>query len=114
MGVGVQVESPGPGGPIHPPALGVVVGQGQTGLLSLKYLSEEDVVLEGDRVVTSGQGAIFPRGLPVGQIVGYPQQAGVVEPVEADVRPFVDRLRLREVYVVHNPEPVAEGEGGRD
>ncbi|MFN3513866.1 MAG: rod shape-determining protein MreC [Phenylobacterium sp.] len=35
----------------------------------LEYLRGRDPVREGDRVVTSGDGGIFPRGLPVGVAV---------------------------------------------
>jgi rod shape-determining protein MreC len=35
----------------------------------LEYLRGQDPVKEGDRILTSGDGALFPRGLPVGYAV---------------------------------------------
>ena len=55
----------------------VVQPSGQKSLLSgdnsalplLEFLEDADLVRPGDRVVTSGDGAIFPAGLLVGQVV---------------------------------------------
>lgn len=114
MGAAVRVVSAPGHIPAHPPALGIVVGQERTDLLSLQYLSEEDLVLQGDWVVTSGSGAIFPPDLPVGRVVGYPHQAGVVEPVRADVRPSIHWRRLREVFLLSPPGTSVEEEIRRE
>lgn len=38
-------------------------------LVDVSYLSRNAVVRSGQRVVTSGQGGVFPRGIPVGEVV---------------------------------------------
>ncbi len=59
----------------------------------LIYLSARDAVKVGDRVVTSGEGGVFPPGLPV----------GVVSAIDASgprVEPFVDLSQLGYVMIV--------------
>jgi rod shape-determining protein MreC len=36
---------------------------------TLAFLRAHDVLREGDRILTSGDGGVFPRGLPVGSVV---------------------------------------------
>jgi rod shape-determining protein MreC len=58
----------------------------------LEYLRGQDPVRVGDRVVTSGDGGVFPRGLPVGVAVrGLDGQWRVV--LAADKAP-VDFVRI--------------------
>ncbi len=59
----------------------------------LIYLSARNAVKVGDRVVTSGEGGVFPPGLPV----------GVVSAIDASgprVEPFVDLSQLGYVMIV--------------
>jgi rod shape-determining protein MreC len=64
----------------------------------IEYLERKDEVAEGDMVVTSGLGGIFPRDLPVGKIVRVSKKDfGLYQ--EAIVEPVVDFGRLREVLV---------------
>ncbi|EGF93420.1 rod shape-determining protein MreC [Asticcacaulis biprosthecium C19] len=44
-------------------------GDGNTGYTKLDFVRGKDSVREGDQVLTSGDGGIFPRGLPVGEAV---------------------------------------------
>jgi len=46
-----------PGGPLD------------SSLVELSYLSGNAVLKPGESVVTSGEGGIYPRGIPVGQVV---------------------------------------------
>jgi rod shape-determining protein MreC len=58
---------------------------------SLRY-ADSGTIRTGDRIVTSGQGGVFPPGLPVG-VVGSVDSEGIwVEPYSALSR--VDYLRL--------------------
>jgi rod shape-determining protein MreC len=58
----------------------------------LEYLRGRDPVREGDRVVTSGDGGVFPRGLPVGVAVkGLDKRWRVV--LASDTAP-VDYVRI--------------------
>ncbi|ESQ87525.1 rod shape-determining protein MreC [Asticcacaulis sp. AC460] len=44
-------------------------GDGNTGYTKLDFVRGKDSVREGDQILTSGDGGIFPRGLPVGEAV---------------------------------------------
>ena len=46
----------------------------------LIYASEPDGVKIGDRVVTSGEGGVFPPGLPVGVVAAIDDGGARVEP----------------------------------
>jgi rod shape-determining protein MreC len=75
----------------------------------LIYLSAPDTVKIGDRIVTSGEGGVFPPGLPVG-IVSTIDTAG------PRVEPFVELSQLGYVMIVDyglsealpQPLPLAE------
>jgi rod shape-determining protein MreC len=59
----------------------------------LAYVSEPDKVKLGDRVVTSGEGGVFPPGLPVGVIAA-------LDPAGPRVEPYVELSQLGYVLVV--------------
>jgi rod shape-determining protein MreC len=84
----------------------------------LVYLSEKDGVKVGDRIVTSGEGGVFPPGLPVGVV-------SAVDAMGPRVEPFAELSQLGYVMVVDYglsaslPQPVpfaerrsAPGKGG--
>lgn len=78
---------------------------------SIEYLSRGEPVRVGDKVVTSGLGASFPRDLAVGRITQVlPGAVGLYQEVE--VTPDVDFARLSEVLVVVAPPPAPDPEGG--
>src|SRR4029077_2184983 len=66
----------------------IVEGSQQRALLSgdnserpyLRYLDTGAVIRIGDRIVTSGQGGVFPPGLPVGVVASLEGEAPRVEP----------------------------------
>lgn len=65
----------------------------------LAYLSEKDEVREGDVVVTSGMGGVFPRELVIGTVATVERsQRGLFQ--EATISPSVDASRLDEVFIV--------------
>lgn len=78
--------------------IGVVEGRGEW-LLHLKYLSRAVAVQEGDVVVTSGLGGIFPRGLIVGRIVKVVREEGALLQ-EAEVEPAGALDRLEEMLIL--------------
>ncbi len=50
-------------------AVGIVFGEyelGNQGIMKLEYLTADADIQEGDRIVTSGKGSIYPEGLSVG------------------------------------------------
>lgn len=57
-------------------ATGVVKGTGGA-ICQLQYLDGGDDVHAGDQVLTSGLGAIFPRGLPLGTITAVTRDAAL-------------------------------------
>ena len=58
---------------------------------SLRYVDAGGGIKIGDRIVTSGQGGVFPPGLPVGVVVSVDSEAPQVEPYAALTR--LDYLR---------------------
>ncbi|MCH9014777.1 MAG: rod shape-determining protein MreC [Gemmatimonadetes bacterium] len=66
---------------------GLLVGTSR-GLLTLEYLSPGADVREGDKVLTAGFGEIFPKGILIGEVVGFGRreetllQYALVKPVE--------------------------------
>jgi rod shape-determining protein MreC len=84
---------------------GVAEGQGQP-ILHVKYLSRDAEIQPGDQVVTAGLGEIFPRGLPVGAVVGVSRTEGDLFQ-EALVRPGADLKHLEEMLILVNGGSVA-------
>lgn len=79
-------------------AVGVCRGRGED-YLTLTFLSKDADVRQGDVVVTSGLGGVYPAGIPIGIVeeVMEQRQAGMKE---ARVKPFVEALRLEEVLLL--------------
>jgi rod shape-determining protein MreC len=80
----------------------------------LIYASEPEALKIGDRVVTSGEGGIFPPGVPVGMVAA-------LESGGARVEPFVETSQLGHVMIVDyglagglpQPVPVAAARARR-
>jgi rod shape-determining protein MreC len=81
-------------------------------LCRVEYLVQKDQVQIGDVVMTSGLGAIFPRDMPVGKVVGLRRtDASLYQEVE--VEPVVDFGKLREVLIVLSPPPAPDPDLGK-
>ena len=79
-------------------ARGIVEGTGST-TLKLKYVTKNDEVEVGDKLITSGKDMIFPKGLAVGIVINVNKnRAGLFSDV--DVMPFNNFKKLDEVLVV--------------
>ncbi len=82
---------------------GVVRGQGEPWVL-LDYVVNDEAVLAGQRIVTSGEDRIFPKDLPVGTVLdaapGSPFQ-------KIRVRPAARLDRLEEVLVLLSRQELA-------
>jgi rod shape-determining protein MreC len=85
-----------------------VRGTGSPDTCRLEYALRSDDMVEGDLLVTSGTDGVFPRGLPVGALVGL-KRSGQGLYQRADVRPAVDVTKLEEVLVVTSFDRRAEG-----
>lgn len=79
-------------------ARGIVQGKGG-GFCDLNYVSRREDVSLGKRVITSGLGGRFPKGLIVGTVTRVEKKPyGVFQKVE--VAPAVDFRKLEEVFVI--------------
>jgi len=78
-------------------ARGVCRGEGD--MLTFDFVLRQEEVKVGDRVVTSGMGGIFPKGLVVGNVKSVDRQEfGLFQSIE--VTPAVDFSHLEEVLVL--------------
>ncbi len=78
-------------------ARGVCRGQGER--LVFDFVLRQEEVTVGDRVVTSGMGGVFPKGLVVGNVSSVQRQEfGLFQAIE--VAPTVDFSHLEEVLVL--------------
>lgn len=71
-----------------------------TDMLTLLYLADDTKVAVGEKLVTSGDGATVPAGLPVGEIVA-------VESGSVKVRPYANWFRLEYISAIRNEGPIA-------
>ncbi|MBV8935644.1 MAG: rod shape-determining protein MreC [Alphaproteobacteria bacterium] len=80
---------------------------------SLRYRDADGAVRIGDRIITSGEGGVFPPGLPVGVVATVDGEAPRVEPYAALSR--LDYLRLVDYGLAEAlPTPLsAFGRGGK-
>jgi rod shape-determining protein MreC len=65
----------------------------------LRYMEQPEKWRVGDRLVTSGLGGVYPKGLPVGRIVKLKSDADTYFP-ELRVEPSVALDKLEEVIVL--------------
>jgi rod shape-determining protein MreC len=80
---------------------GIVEGTGQT-VLKLKYVLKNDDIEVGDRLITSGKDAIYPKDLAVGIVTSInKKQPGLF--ADIDVMPFNNFRKLDEILVVKKP-----------
>ncbi len=79
---------------------------GQTGdVLRLQFIQQESEAGSGEIVVTSGLGANYPPGIPVGTVSSVRfRESDVFR--EAEVRPFTDFERLEVVQIIANFLPL--------
>jgi rod shape-determining protein MreC len=90
---------------------GIVNGQGsQSPFLVMMLFARDAVVNEGDTIVTSGFGEIYPPGLYIGRVVEVRrEQYGLIR--QATIRPGVEFNRLHEVLVITNARAGAASGG---
>ncbi len=91
-------------------AKAIVEGGGEN-RCQLKYLLRAEDVVAGDRVVTSGLGGNFPKGLMIGEIKRVDKKGhGIFQ--YAELVPSVDFTRLEEVLIIkESPPPPPEEKG---
>lgn len=91
----------------------VAMGTGRTNELELPHLPNNADIQEGDLLVTSGLGGLFPAGYPVGQVISVQPETG--RPfLRVQARPSAHLERVREVLLVWaiNPDTILAGSAG--
>jgi rod shape-determining protein MreC len=78
---------------------GVATGS-QGGTVQIRYLPLMADVVVGDRVITSGMGGIFPKGIPLGRVLKSSRPSNGALFQETEVQPLVEFSRLEEVMVL--------------
>lgn len=74
-------------------------------ICELDYVLKTSRIGRGDMIITSGMGRIFPKGLPVGRVVGVSDRPGALFK-DVQVSPMVDFGRLEEVLVIMKEDPL--------
>lgn len=89
-----------------------VVGTGETGVLQgqisrelrLSYISKDSKLKKGDKVVTSGLGGVFPKGIYIGTVRKVAKRPYSLFK-EIKVKSLVDFTKLEEVLIITDPLP---------
>jgi rod shape-determining protein MreC len=85
--------------PAHDTGIISASGPLDNSLVELTYLAGSAILKSGQGVVTSGLGGVFPKGIPVGQVVdARPVEFGLYS--EARVRLFANLGALDQVWVL--------------
>lgn len=85
---------------------GIIKGNGKDAF-SLHYVLKNYDIKQGDRVITSGVGGVFPKGLPAGIVVSAIKgRRGMFQHIE--VEPNVDFSKLEHLIVILKENPFAE------
>jgi len=71
----------------------ILVGN-NTDTPTLSYIGGESRIRVGERIVTSGDGGVFPEGIPVGVVTSVSKGA-------VKVQPYVDPTRVQYISVVN-------------
>jgi len=81
-------------------AVGIVEGNpSQVSVLRMKNLMRDGDVIKGDKIMTSGLGGIYPKGLLIGEVTDVVDDDGGLLKT-ALIRPALDFSRLEEVFVI--------------
>ncbi|MEW6668260.1 MAG: rod shape-determining protein MreC [Thermodesulfobacteriota bacterium] len=91
---------------------GIVKGV-SPGRCKMDYVLKTGDVAPGDRVVTSGLGGVYPKGLPVGEVVDVKDNPGEFFK-EIRVKPMVNFAKLEELLVLMRESPLSNLQGGED
>jgi rod shape-determining protein MreC len=81
---------------------GIIRGAGSRGCI-LKYVSKTQDVKEGDTIVSSGIGGVFPKGIIIGTVNHVDrQEAGLF--LKISMTPAIDFSKLEEVLILSSKE----------
>ncbi|MDD3430223.1 MAG: rod shape-determining protein MreC [Oscillospiraceae bacterium] len=81
---------------------GIITGDGalsQKGQCKLTYISRETLATQGDIIITTGLGGVFPQGLDVGTIADIlPESSGTI--MYGVINPSVDIENVKMVFII--------------
>jgi rod shape-determining protein MreC len=86
----------------------IAVGTGDENKLSLPFVTVEADLQEGDLLLSTGLGGVFPPGYPVARVTAVKRAGSTFASVEA--RPTAKLNQAREVLLIWFKEPVFEAE----
>lgn len=91
---------------------GIVEGTaGTSGIVRMIHIPNNAPVEAGQAVVTSGQGSLFPKGIPVGRINSIQNEPSGLF-LSAEITPFANLKNLEEVMIVTFVKPEATARAG--
>ena len=73
------------------------------------YLPDDSEVIPGDKVITSGLGGVFPKGIYIGQVMEVVKEKQNLFKY-AVIKPAVDFQRIEEVLLVKSDVDIIEME----
>jgi rod shape-determining protein MreC len=91
----------------------IAVGTGDSGRLSLPFVTGESDLKAGDLLISTGIGGVFPRGYPVAEVTRVDRTPAATFAL-VDARPTARLDRNREVLLVWFTPPVAPAEPAAD
>jgi len=84
---------------------GIIKGDGTD--FQLNYVLKNCAVTEGDAIVTSGLGGVFPKGLPVGNVTRVTKsRRGMFQ--EISIQPAVDFTQIEHLIIIMKENSLAE------
>jgi rod shape-determining protein MreC len=86
---------------------GIVEGKGSPySPLRMRFIPKRarDEISQGDMIVSSGIGGIYPAGISIGRVSGVSYHEYEIS-MEAELEPLIDFSRLEYVFVIEPPEP---------
>lgn len=84
---------------------GIVKGGGAN--FHMEYVLKNSEVAEGDKIVTSGIGGVFPKGVPIGT-VSKVERSGRGMFQEIEIQPAADFSQLEYLIIVMKKDPLAK------
>ncbi|MCK5340690.1 MAG: rod shape-determining protein MreC, partial [Desulfobulbaceae bacterium] len=84
---------------------GIIKGDGE--IFKLHYVLKNNNIHPGDKIITSGFGSIFPKGLPLGTVSkAVKSRRGMFQEIE--IKPAVDFSQLEYLIIIMKETSLAE------
>lgn len=90
--------------------MGVVEGNfalSEEGVCKMSYLSDDADIKEGDRIVSSGYGSVYPRGLVIGTVEKIEKNTAK-RSIDVTVRPSADLSDISQLMIITDYETYTE------